>query len=77
MQELLKKEAEERQKQMADMIAQAKAAAPTTAPIAIVALLALRMLKKRRHARREQKALQKVIDMYEEARAERASEEEF
>jgi Putative Actinobacterial Holin-X, holin superfamily III len=70
IQELLKKEAEERQKQMADMLAQAKAAAPTAAPAAIIGLLVLRMLRKRRRAHKEQKALLKVIEMYEEAKAE-------
>jgi Putative Actinobacterial Holin-X, holin superfamily III len=76
IQELLKKEAEERQKQMAQMLEQAKAAAPTAAPAAIIGLLVLRMLKKRRHARKEQKALLKVIEMYEEARADSADREE-
>lgn len=71
IQELLKKEAEERQKQMAAMLEQAKAAAPTAAPVAIIGLLVLRMLKKRRHARKERKALLKVIEMYEEAKASR------
>ena len=76
IQELLKKEAEERQKQMAEMLQQAKAAAPTAAPAAVIGLLVLRMLKKRRRARKEQKVLLGVIEMYEEAKAERAEEEE-
>lgn len=76
IQELLKKEAEERQKQMAEMLEQAKAAAPTAAPAAVIGLLILRMLKKRRQARKEQKVLLGVIEMYEEAKAERAEDAE-
>ncbi len=70
LQKLLKKEAEERQKQMMEMMEAAKQAAPVAAPAAIVGLLALRWLKKRRVQRREQKAILRVIQAYEEAKAE-------
>ena len=70
LQKLLKKEAEERQKQMNEMMEAAKKAAPTAAPAAIVGLLVLRWMKRRRQAHKEQKAILRVIEAYEEAKAE-------
>jgi predicted PurR-regulated permease PerM len=69
IQELMKKEAEERQKQMTELMEKAKASAPTTVPLAIGAALILRFLKKRVKARGERKAMLKVVEMYEEAKA--------
>jgi len=69
LQKMLKAEAEARQKQVADMVAQAKAAAPVVAPAALGALLVMKWMKKRRRARKERKSILKVIDTYEENRA--------
>lgn len=70
LQKLLKMEAEERQKQMMEMMEMAKKAAPVAAPAAIVGLLALRFMKKRGQERKEKKAILRVIEAYEEAKAE-------
>jgi len=70
LQKLLKAEAEERQTQMMEMLASAKQAAPSVAPLVAVGLLVLRFLKKRMKRRKEDKAIMRVIERFEAARAE-------
>jgi positive regulator of sigma E activity len=68
LQELLKKEAEERQKKMTEMVEAAKKAAPTVAPLAAGGLVVGWVLKRTMRSRREKRRILKVIEMYEEAR---------
>ena len=68
LQELLKKEAEERQKKMTEMVEAAKKAAPTVAPLAVGGLVVGWVLKRAMRSRREKRRILKVIEMYEEAR---------
>ena len=63
LQKLMKSEAEERRKQM-------KAIAPIAAPAIAAFLLFCKWMKKRARARKERKAILRVIDLYESRRAE-------
>ena len=65
LQNIAKKEAQDRQRQMKQMVEKAKAAAPVAGPAAIGACLFLRFLKKRVRSRREKKRILKVIELYE------------
>jgi hypothetical protein len=70
IQGLLKKEAEERQKKMAEMVKAAKKAAPVAGPLAIGACVGGWLLKKAMKSHRENRAIRRVIESYEEAKAE-------
>lgn len=64
LQELAKKESEARQKQMKELLEQAK----LVAPVAGVAFLLFRYLKRKMKSRREKKAILKVIEAYDASR---------
>jgi positive regulator of sigma E activity len=68
LQELLKKEAAERQKKTKEMVEAAKKAAPTIAPVAAGGLVVGWVLKRAMKSRREKRRILKVIDMYEESK---------
>lgn len=66
----MKTEVEGLQKQMAVLGEQAKKAAPVYGPVAIGSFIAYRLLKRAVRSRREKRRILRVIESYEEARAE-------
>lgn len=69
LQAALKQESEARQKQMKDMMEQAKAVAPTAAPVALGGLLVMHLMKRHHRRKKENKRILRVIEMYESSKA--------
>lgn len=69
LQELVKAEADEQQRQMKELIEKAKSAAPVAAPVAAGVYLGFRFIKRRIKSRREKRRILRVIELYEEKRA--------
>lgn len=70
LQKLLKQEAEERHKQVTELVETAKTAAPVAGPALAVAWLVFRLIKRRMRHRRENRAILRVIELYEARREE-------
>jgi hypothetical protein len=69
LQQVLKKESEVRQKQVKETVETLKASAPVTVPAVAVGLLVLKLIKRHHLNRKENKRILKVIEMFEESKA--------